>query len=115
MFTGVQELGSKKWLTFSEVEECFPATGLKQKINPQQKSESIHDGPGLVMRPGCGVIRQPKTGIDLGNDDLVFGRPLFVDLFTQQGGGVNAVSADLDFPCAVTRDERVAVNGSFQL
>jgi hypothetical protein len=42
---------------------------------------SVHDGLGQMMRPGRGVIGEPEARVDLGNDDFVFRRALFVDFF----------------------------------
>src|ERR1700740_966921 len=75
--------------------------------------KSVHDRLRQVMRPRGSVIRKPKPRIDLRDQNLVFRRALLVDLLAQQRGRVNAVRTDFHFPCAVARNQRVAVDGIF--
>ena len=76
---------------------------------------SVHDRFGQMMRPPGGVIVGPQAGVDLRNDDLLVLRTNMVDLFAEQGGGVDAVGPYFNFLSAVARNHLVGVDRMLKL
>src|SRR5271170_1953732 len=68
---------------------------------------SVHDRLRQMMWPGGGVVVRPKPRVNLRNDDPLVRRTKLINLFGKQSRRVQAMSANLDFPAGITRNQLV--------
>src|SRR6185437_5031229 len=104
--------------THEAVAVCWCEIGLVRAVTSWRSAisslRSVHDSPGQVMRPGCGVIMRPQTGVNLRNNHLLLRRTQLVDFISQQGSCVQTMGANFDLLAAVPWNQLVGVDRLLQ-